>query len=403
MCQWNWGASFIQLSSMATTGPLSGSLSVALAPEFSQSGIAYAASDSPGGGIFRLAVGRDSLWQPLTEGLPSGAMFGGLAVSDKGIVYASSFQQVDSSLGRGGLERSFESSAFDRLADGLPEGATLWGLWLAGSRLWSIDTTNNRLMTLNDSLAVAPTLVAPADGSGEVAVSGTLLDWETLEGASAYRWQLDDDRDFSNPVEGTTASSLASLSELETGETYYWRVRVTAPLPGPWSEAWSFSTLSPPPPEPPPPPAPAIVSLVSPASGAYDVPLRPVFLWTVTGEALSFELAVSREASFQVAEISRAALIASSWQTESELDAGTTYYWRVRAADGQWSSTAVFTTLLPPPAATNAARTPPVVVQNNAGSDGLLYALVLLGGAIVLLLAAVLFIMVWRRRQGRTG
>jgi len=369
-----------------------------LATGFSENRVIYAASDSPGGGVFRLVVGQDANWQPLGEGLPPGAMFNGLAVSESGVVYATNFQQLDSSLGRGGLERAFESSAFSRLAEGLEPGATLWGLWTAAGRLWSIDTTHNKVVTLNDTLASAPHLVSPADGARIEQASGVPLDWETLEGANGYQWQLDDDRTFANPLAGAAASSEATLPALVPA-TYYWRVRVAAPLPGPWSSIWSFSVVSPPP-VPESPPTPAVVSLISPVQGATGVSLRPLFLWMATTGASGYELLVSKDIAFQLAAISQHGLLANGWQAEIDLEYGTTYYWRVRLLGGDWSSAGFFTTLLPPVAPiVETSAVPLVIPLNSSGGDGTIYALIFLGGVIALLLVAVLFVLLSPRRR----
>jgi hypothetical protein len=122
------------------------------------------------------------------------------------------------------------------------DGATMVGLWLSGNRIWSIDTTNLRLMTFIDSLAQPVSLESPLNqesGVGTV-VNGIIedvkLDWQTLGGATSYQWQLDDDSSFSSIPEGFEDSTMASsvrLPHLEPDTTYYWRERANKPLLSP--------------------------------------------------------------------------------------------------------------------------------------------------------------------------
>jgi hypothetical protein len=241
---------------LTTTPPLTGNVSVAFDPLFSTNQTVYASSDNPDGGIYRFVISTSSQWERIDDSLPAGAMIGKLVVSANGALYAGNFQQADIINKRGGVERCLEpapGATFETVTEGLSDGATLFGLWLSGNQLWSIDTTNNRLMTYTDTLAQPISLTSPPDratGVGTVtggAISNVNLDWEPPPGATSYQWQLDNDNDFSRVpagFEGNTERSSVILPPLKTGTTYYWRVRANGPVLSLWSETRSFTTSS---------------------------------------------------------------------------------------------------------------------------------------------------------------
>ncbi len=362
------GTSFEPLPSYAISPPLTGSMSVAFDPEFSSNRTVYAASDTPDGGIYRFVIGTSTSWQSIDSNLPDGGMIGNLAVSADGTLYAANFQQVDTVGGKGGMERCLEPASssgatFETVTRGLDGGATLYGLWLRGNQLWSIDTTNNRLMTYIDSLGRPVVLASPqnqAPGIGTI-TNGTISDvslfWQPLDGATSYQWQLDDDNNFSSVpagFEGNTGSSSVGLPALAPATTYYWRVRAVGPVLSLWSARWSFATSL----------GGEIVapSLMSPQAGAGGVPIRPVFQWGVVAGADGYELVVSSHYDFAnpvILKVGDYALPGNAWQADVSLNYATTYYWKVRAINAStnsaWSATSAFTTELEPE--------PPIVVE----------------------------------------
>ena len=351
----DYGNSFESLPSDADSPPLNGNISVAFDQQFGSNNTVYAASDSPDGSIYSFAIGTSTDWQAIDDTLPPGGMVGWIDASADGVLYAANFQQVNTGDDKGGIERCLEpasGSTFETVTYGLDDGATLVGLWLSGNQIWSIDTTNLRLMTFIDSLAQPVSLESPLNqesGVGMV-VNGVIedvkLDWQTLGGATSYQWQLDDDSSFSSILEGfedsTTASSVR-LPHLEPDTTYYWRARATKPLLSPWSAKWSFTTslegevLA----------APV---LESPEDGAIDVQLQPLFQWSTVTGADGYELMVSSSSDSNNTVINRVddyALSINVWRSDISLLYGTMYYWTVRAisssASSVWSEVAVFT------------------------------------------------------------
>ncbi|MBI3040695.1 MAG: hypothetical protein HYY80_03465 [Chloroflexi bacterium] len=235
---------------------------------------------------------------------------------------------------------------FETVIRGLDDGATLSGLWLRGSQLWTIDSTNTRLMTYIDSLDLPVTLTSPPDQAQGTASGNVSLDWETLKGATKYQWQLDYDTDFSTipaGFEGDTEKSSARSPALETATTYYWRVRATTPVLSPWSAKWSFTTSL---------GSTAIApELYSPEAGGNGLPIKPILQWSAIAGADSYELLVSTDASFSnpiIVKIGDYALPTTAWQSNISLDYNTTYYWKVRASGSSsysaWSAVGAFTT-----------------------------------------------------------
>jgi hypothetical protein len=117
------------------------------------------------------------------------------------------------------------------------------------------DSADNRRTLNNTALTVAnfrascagpatPTLSSPPDG-GSMCSAAPAFDWSSVNGATSYRIQVDDDTGFSSPVISTTtaASYYAHGAPLPL-DTYYWRVEASnASGHSPWSEVWDFSTV----------------------------------------------------------------------------------------------------------------------------------------------------------------
>jgi hypothetical protein len=326
-------------------------------------------------------------------------MIAPIRLAAEGTLYAANFDTD------GGMERCLNPTfpltpSFESVSGGLDEGAKLEGLWLYEHQLWSIDSEHNKLMSYLDSLTAPVSLTSPPDEAPGVGlptdgtVTSVSLDWETLEGASEYQWQLNYEADFSSlPVgfEGTTAGSSVHLPELEIGTSYYWRVRAIEPTLSPWSEKWSFTTslgqtVNAP-------------DLYSPEGGAEGVSVEPIFQWSPISGADGYELMVSTYATFSnptILKTAEYALPTTAWQCNVSLNHDTTYYWKVRAVSADsysaWSAVSAFST---EPAPNLQSGFVAEVPQNSdSGWPDWLDWLMPVGGIVLLVFLLVMVLMV---------
>jgi photosystem II stability/assembly factor-like uncharacterized protein len=346
--------SYRPLPDDATSPPFNGSVTVVFDPHYDKNHTVYASSDDSGGGIYRFNTLSGQEWSNIDATLPASSLVNHLAAASEGTLYAANFKA------NGGMERCLfpttSSPVFESVTRYLPDGATLSGLWQSDHRLWTIDTTNNRLLSFYDTLTMPTGQTAPsnlASGLGNLSdhtVKNVVIDWAPLEGATSYQWQCDYSPDFTSvpaTLDGTTTASGVRLPALEPATTYHWRVRANAPFLSPWSAEQTFTTSL----------DTEVVTLQteSPAAGARQVPLNPTFQWTAISGASAYELLVSTHDDFDhpvVVRTGNYAIPTNAWQCDVSLDYLTTYYWRVRAVNrstlGPWSATGIFTTELSP-------------------------------------------------------
>jgi len=360
------GISFEPLPPGATSPPLTGSITVAFDPDYDRNKTVYAASATQNKGIYRFIIGKSTEWESIDGTLPDGGMLNQLIVSSEGMLYAANSQQVDKANKEGGIERCLNPTyslgpTFETVTRGLDDGATLTGLWLHGNRLWSIDSTDAKLLTYTDGLTLPATLTSPSNKAPGMNTRNVKIDWEALKGATSYKWQLDYDTDFSSlptGFEGDTKATSARLPTLESDTMYYWRVRATEPVLSPWSAKWSFTTSI---------GSEAIaLELDSPKAGAGGVPLRPIFQWSAVAGAESYELLVSDDVSFAnplIVKVGAYALPSTAWQCDVNLNCDIAYYWKVRAISSDtssaWSAVGAFTTESQPEPPVSVSSPPP--------------------------------------------
>jgi uncharacterized protein (TIGR03382 family) len=197
-------------------------------------------------------------------------------------------------------------------------------------------------------------LETPASGSESIALRPA-FSWLELAGATRYELQVCSNADFASPQVSRQLTGLSwqATADLATATTYHWRVRASAPVTGPWSDVWLFSTLS---------NQPGVPRLESPADALTDVQCSPVFAWSALSGITTYEIAISTRSDFAVI-LSQRSVSYSWWQCNPLLEAGTRYYWRVRAVKsgmaGGWSEIFSFTTAASPTA------TPPVTGEQT--------------------------------------
>ncbi|MBU3740928.1 MAG: T9SS type A sorting domain-containing protein [Candidatus Kapabacteria bacterium] len=94
------------------------------------------------------------------------------------------------------------------------------------------------------SVVGKPTLTAPAPGAKDVPTSAAVLAWNQLRGADTYEYQLGATITISTVLkDGRGADTTATLSGLEPGKRYFWRVRgLRDGVAGEWTTARNFTT-----------------------------------------------------------------------------------------------------------------------------------------------------------------
>ena len=350
-CADNNNASFEPLPGDATSPLFSGPVSVAFDPGFSKNHTVYAASETIESRVYRFVIGTSTEWENIDDSLPAGAMLNRLAVAKDGMLYAAN------SAADGGLERSLNPAfatgpTFETITRGLSGDTTLYGLWQADHHIWSVDTTNTRLLTFDDTLTAPPIPVSPDKGASAIGnlvdhtVRNISLDWETMDGATSYEWECSYDADVTSLSSGfgdSTSASSTRLPALEPATTYHWRVRASSPALSPWSEKRSFTTVM----------DTEAITLrpESPTAGATGVAVKPVFQWTAIIGAEAYELLVATDAEAEnpvIAKTDEYTLDGNVWECDVSLEYATTYYWKVRATStntrSAWSTTGIFTT-----------------------------------------------------------
>jgi hypothetical protein len=216
-----------------------------------------------------------------------------------------------------------------------------------------------RLMTFIDNLVLPVSLVSPDDQASGLDITGLIIKWQSLNGATEYEWQVADNPGFTGipaGLTGTTESSSARPTGLEPAATYYWRIRAGKPFLGRWSETWSFNTVL--------GGSNVVPTLSVPEAGAKTT-VKPIFQWSTIAATEKYDLLVAKDAAFNNVVINKTgdnALPDNAWQSDVTLENNTTYYWKVKARSdksfGAWSAVSVFITEPAPviPASTETIR-----------------------------------------------
>ena len=169
----------------------------------------------------------------------------------------------------------------------------------------------------------------PRLSTGVIANTTPTFEWERVEGASAYKLQIDDDANFSSPLAVTlNGTSYTPLEPLKDG-TYYWRVAImrSEDVIGRWTLTMSFVKQS----LAPTPLAPINDTVVN---------AQPTFLWaailTPTAEPRIatplYRLQVDRDPNFGKPANFTTAATALTLPEDVSLTDGD-WYWRVAAID----------------------------------------------------------------------
>ncbi|MCC5927176.1 MAG: PQQ-binding-like beta-propeller repeat protein [Bacteroidetes bacterium] len=139
-----------------------------------------------------------------------------------------------------------------------------------------------------------------------------------------------------------TQGTQQSISDLDPFKTYYWSVTASNAGGSATSDRWMFTTNQVPP------------QLLAPENDAQNVTVLPALSWQEVTAATSYEYQVSRDGSFNEADI-----VVSGTTTETSVTLSDSlgfdhrFYWRVRTISenitSSWSSVRMFTTIIQSP------------------------------------------------------
>ena len=196
------------------------------------------------------------------------------------------------------------------------------------------------------SVTYKQTLPAPTVTGGNDSQGRPTLKWKAVSGAAKYEVYRARSKDGDYIKYSTvTGTSYTNTSYIESGSTYYYKVRALDAngTAGAWSSIVSVTykqTLS----------APTV-------TGGNDAQGRPTLKWNAVSGAAKYEVYRARSRSGDY--IKYATVTGTSYTNTSYIEDGNTYYYKVRALDangtaGTWSSI-VSVTYRKPAAATVAS------------------------------------------------
>jgi len=401
----------------------------------------YATGSRAGEVVWRWTVGDSPAYDWINLGATTDANDSALGIAlVENVLYTSHFDStanittVQRCIGADGPRGSHEWSA---LADSgtLGSNATqaLRVSTGASMKLWYVNNYAgaNSIKTYIDTLAtVSPEISAPADAfmNPMNPVTGRSVDisfsWSRVStNVTYYDIDICTDAACLNRVTrhnlfapGPSALVLmgpyqSSTQQVEfvSGMTYYWRARAQAPIYSAWSPVRTLVIQA---------GAASVPTIGSPANGG-TASATPAFSWSPVVGATKYEFQLSADASFALPPLASTELASTGIQPDVNLDAGTTYFWRVRSLqpqEGSWSTIANFTVAVPvepaapvviPPAPAPVINIPEIVVPapivnippapapTAPISQGLLLAIIIIGAILVI---AVIVLIVRTRR-----
>lgn len=228
------------------------------------------------------------------------------------------------------------SSLYHVIGSALSEGTTYyWRVQSDNGSSQSAWSSVNSFDVYSSTVSTGintPVLTYPVGGATLINTSPVLF-WYCIGANSNYTYDLKYSL-YPDLTSGTTETGLTdnfkSLTGLSNGVTYYWSVRAyDGSNYSDWATTESFVT-------PPTSTSPIVVPNPGQPTAGVTVAGNPQLSWflpTATS-AVTYDLQVSTDLNFvdNTAEIEN---ISSTSMTLSELEAGKTYFWRVRTRDAE--------------------------------------------------------------------
>ena len=213
-----------------------------------------------------------------------------------------------------------------------------------GTSAWSASRIFSTIASVPQS---APLTISPVSGALNTPVS-IPLSWHSVPTSSTYHLQLSTMPDFSVLLKDTSGiiDTGFVLPNLSYSTKYYWCVCGTNAVgAGGWSLTANFTTMA---------PIPITPTIVSPTTGAINIPVTTSLKWHPVPIATSYRVQVSTTPDFGTVTKDSIGIVDTTVSLAG-LANNVKYYWCVCASNGNgssgWSVTANFTTIpsLPTP------------------------------------------------------
>lgn len=178
---------------------------------------------------------------------------------------------------------------------------------------------------------VSVVLLSPEDGE-EFTDETLVFDWEPVEEAINYQYQLAKDQEFTEiVVDSLVESSTQELEGLEPGIEYSWRVSPVLEVgTGTWSELRTFIIAEDPEnPTDPEEPVDVTVELLSPENESTDVSTQATLEWAAIDGVSEYELQIATDSDFSTVVVDET--LSETTFTASNLDYGQSFYWKISA------------------------------------------------------------------------
>jgi len=193
------------------------------------------------------------------------------------------------------------------------------------------------------TVLLPPVLNYPENGATNQSFALT-LEWLASEGATTYDFHLSKEPTFTTIENGKTGipGTKVYINNLEPSTKYFWRVNANnTGGKSVWSETFEFTTAA---------EALDVPTLISPLTGTDKIPVNKVDLvWHPVDRATKYTIQVADNDRFERPIINQPDETDTVY-TLTSMTYGTTYYWRVMAANdslqSSWSNEWAFATVV---------------------------------------------------------
>ncbi|MDG5766344.1 T9SS type A sorting domain-containing protein [Balneolales bacterium ANBcel1] len=217
-----------------------------------------------------------------------------------------------------------------------------WQVRAAAGDVFSDWSETRSFTTAGPPITATVTPAAPANEMVDAPLPA-VIEWNAFDRAGTYDLHVSEASSFEYAYavyefDGTRYE----LPDLKDATAYFWRVRarVDDHVTG-WSPVWSFTTELRVPETP----------YWEPCNGEDNVSLTPLLVWSASDRAETYHLQLSDDVNFNHQVLDMESIEGLEHQVTGELAEGTTYYWRIRAANrsgySNWSDVRHFTTFMP--------------------------------------------------------